>query len=396
MDDKKRLSFVHLYKFIAAILIALFLHYNDHFIPSLGDDIKNNFLDNDFLGMLCTCSFCLVEFFFIFSGMLFMKVFVPRITSNEYDLKKFLKNRIIRIMPYLFVTTCIMFLLEIISVELTEDVWSGVGSIDVTELILNIVLFGNGAANRVSLNGPVWYLSVLMICYILGYFLAKIYYKYKNELVFLIPIFVGLVVYLNSGAFRGLLNYNVSRGLVSFFIGILLYYYMKKYDNINKKYKTYIKIILSAIVISIFIILAFGAYEDYLGNMIIIGNFLLFPSIIYISYNSKILNKICDNKFIKFLGDLSFDIYILNFIILCSTFLIIKKLDINDDILNKKWLLIWFIIVLEHLVICVVANFIRKKIRSSIKKEIEKKKKENISINTNCNEKTIEEEQQKV
>ena len=67
--DNKRLSFMNLYKFIGAFLIAVFLHYHDHFIFPSGR-LKNYFFLNDTTAFLSIYSYCFVELFFIFSGIL--------------------------------------------------------------------------------------------------------------------------------------------------------------------------------------------------------------------------------------------------------------------------------------------------------------------------------------
>ena len=70
-------NFFELLRFIAAILIACFLHFHDHFIPLL--KIPNPFEPYRLLWMFSTQSYVFVELFFIISGILFIHAYYPKI-----------------------------------------------------------------------------------------------------------------------------------------------------------------------------------------------------------------------------------------------------------------------------------------------------------------------------
>lgn len=370
MKKNTRYNFLNIYKFIFAVIIACFLHYNDHFIKVL--NLKNHFEKQNIATFLTKESSALTEFFFIASGILFAIAYIPKIKDKKMNFQEFFINRIKRLLPYVAVTTIIMYILQIICYNLTEATWGGIGTIKFSEVIVNILTLGKGILKVQSLNGPAWYISVLMFCYIIGYFITKQYIKTNNKFVYLIPLIIGLGIYV-SVPFNGeiiFINCTVGRGLITFFEGILIHILLNQYDNINKKQKTILKISSLIIIIVSIIILNNPNNFKFIGDIKLPISFILFPAIIYLSYNSKIIEKISNNKFITYIGNLSFDIYMMNFIILCTTYIIIQKLNITTEQLNNKWKLIWLLLTTANIIIPIHVNLIRRKIKKLFSKTI--------------------------
>lgn len=364
MKKNTRYNFLNIYKFIFAIIIACFLHYNDHFIKPLG--LINHFENHNIATYLTKESGTLTEFFFIASGILFFIAYVPKIKNNKMNFQEFFINRTKRLFPYVAVTSLIMWILQVICYNTTGEPWGSIGTIKFSEVIINILTFGRGIMKTQSLNGPAWYISVLMFCYIIGYFITKLYIKTNNKLVYLIPLIIGLGIHV-SVPFDGeviFINGTVARGLINFFEGILIYIILDKYDNINKKLKTTLKITSLIIIIMSIIVLNNKNNFMYIGDIDLYHSFIIIPALIYLSYNSKIIEKISNNKFTTYIGNLSFDIYMMNFIILCASYLIIKNLNITPEQLENKWKIVWYILTAANIIIPIHINMIRKKIKS--------------------------------
>lgn len=364
MKKNTRYNFLNIYKFIFAIIIACFLHYNDHFIKPLG--IINHFENHNIATYLTKESNALTEFFFIASGILFFIAYVPKIKSKKMNFQEFFINRTKRLLPYVAVTSLIMWILQVTCYNTTGETWGNIGTIRFSEVIINILTFGRGIMKTQSLNGPAWYISVLMACYIIGYFITKLYIKTNNKLIYLIPLIIGLGIHINVPFNEEVIfiNGTVARGLINFFEGILIYIILDKYDNINKKLKTTLKI--SSLIIVIISILVLNDKNNfvYIGDIDIYHSFVILPALIYLSYNSKIVEKISNNKFITYIGNLSFDIYMMNFIIICTSYIIIKNLNITTDQLENKWKLIWCILTAANIIIPIHVSLIRRKIKS--------------------------------
>ena len=222
MEKNNRYNFLNIYKLIFAIIIACFLHYHDHFLMifNLHDNFENHIVSDFFVRH----SSALTEFFFIASGILFFLAYVPKIKEKKMNFQNFFINRTKRLLPYVAVTSIIMWILQIVSTITTKSQW-GIGSINFSEVIINIITFGRGIVKGQTLNGPAWYISVLMFCYIIGYFLTKLYAKSNNKFVYLIPIVIGVAMYINIPFDNNIvfINITVARGLIAFFEGIFLH-----------------------------------------------------------------------------------------------------------------------------------------------------------------------------
>ena len=73
-------AFFGLMKFIGAFCIAVYFHYDGHFIVYLG--IENPFADNPLLWAISRNSLVFVEMYFIISGILFAWAYKDRIIAG--------------------------------------------------------------------------------------------------------------------------------------------------------------------------------------------------------------------------------------------------------------------------------------------------------------------------
>lgn len=73
-------AYFNVLRFIGAICIAIFLHYNDHFLPCLG--IANPFENNAFLWGLSHNSYVFTEMYFIISGILYSYAYMEKIMGG--------------------------------------------------------------------------------------------------------------------------------------------------------------------------------------------------------------------------------------------------------------------------------------------------------------------------
>ena len=216
-QNQNELYFLDILKFFAAISIAVLLHYNDHFLPFLKQE--NPLKNNAILYFLSINSYIFVEMFFIISGMLFVKAYMEKI-QNGLSFFSFFSNRIRRIYPLLIITSLYMYIANYILFEKTNTLWS-CGTLELKELILDIIFAGKSILFMPkTLNGPIWYIGVLMLCYLLAYFITKFFKKYYIYCFLLLVIF-GLFMNFHQNQYV-LFNYDIARGLISFFNGSLL------------------------------------------------------------------------------------------------------------------------------------------------------------------------------
>lgn len=289
MDTKREYSLDALKVF--AITIILFHHYQQ----GTGAVFKYvNFWDGKFY-----CGY-FVELFFIISGYFCIR-YVQKIEMG-LNFKKYLIKKIQRLLPLLALSVCTeAFMLYCYNrhegLELGLDLW---------QIFLNSIGVQIwGLTNTVTINGPTWYLSVLLLCYIIFYLLVywarriKVPYSY----LYIILIFIGIAIetYNVSVPF---LNGSIARGYMAFFTGVLLAQYLEKFNQQKKKIElvSYI-IFLSSLILIIF------KYEIISNGISYLMTFLIFPSLIII-IKSKWFDSIFNHKFIGTLGKITFGVYI--------------------------------------------------------------------------------------
>ena len=382
---KNEFAYFNILRFIGAISIAVFLHYYDHFLLNMDKDLW--FKEYSVAKNLSQYSYVFVEMFFMISGILFSKVYKKRIEEGE-KIDKFIIARYKRIFPLVIISSLFMYIANAIYFKRFKVFYS-CGSLGILELIYDILFAGTIVLGTgiTPLNGPLWYIGPLIICYIIAYVLTKLYIKYKSKLIFLIPVFIGSAIILCNYNFF-ILNKYVARGLIAFFVGMIIFSnsVLNRIKKLNINYKIILKVCCVIIImIGIYstvskhnVLLASSKYNnmtEYPNNMINYYNnlfiyiYLVFIPLFYLLYDVKWINKICDTKFFRYLGNISYSIYILNFPILITMTYILKSNWIKINIQSWKFVGANFAI---HIVIATLSYYL---IECNIKKIFDMKKK---------------------
>ena len=354
-------NFFDLLRFIAAIMIACFLHFHDHFIPTL--NIPNPFRPYRLLWMFSTESYIFVELFFIISGILFIHAYYPQIGESAkgiyYSFDKFMLHRAIRIYPVVILTATVMFITEYVLYRTHNPLWRG--NVDLVGLMLNYI-FGGGTVLQIpkAVNGPAWYIGVLMPCYIIAYILTLFHKKFNVYLLWAIPICLGIVfIYQNSHI--PFMTLDFGRGLVAFFEGCI-FEFLRLKVQLSPKCKSYLKVV-SAFVIIISFAYMYNHDHGYklIHNLVLYYDFYIFPALIFLLMHCDWLNKICSSKFIKELGNISYGIYLWNFPIYAFVFMCIKISHTPSDWILLHWKLIWVGILAIHILVGILSYHLYEK-----------------------------------
>ena len=347
----KRIYSLDLLKFFVSIIIIV-LHLQQE--TMVGTSVIN-------LASGKIYTWYIVELFFIISGFLSMSSFgsdekVESTIKNGFPL--YFKHKAIRIYPMavlsiLFTVFCgVLYRIYFGSWlhNIVPSLW---------RIFKTLVLFNGGfLGSDIIYGSTTWYLSVLLLCYCLEYFLIYLCKRLslKIEYFFILMILLGITGYC-CGTNLPLLSYFTSRGYASFFIGCMIY---KAYNNQNlkrKKLLTYSIIVFFICVISW--IINFDLFYDDEICQWGVSTVLLWPSTFIIFLE---LSRWFKSSMWQVLGDMSFEMYLwhMPFITLYLIFCDIFPKNCLPEMLLLS-LFIVFMVIFSFIVFTFVEKPINKK-----------------------------------
>lgn len=308
----------------------------------------------------------LIELFFVLSGYLLASSVVK--IGNTISFKDFFLKKAIRLLPIgavsVIVYECLMFLIITFLPEFPSyfakevNVWGAV-----------VTAFGMQAGwvfDNPFINNPLWYVSVLIWCYILMYFVTYVANKMKVSPIYFYMgiIFLGFAI-ITYDFKLPFLNSYMARGYVSFFPGLLFGMFRKNH-----------KITAKGVIASIILILGFVymtiSHFGYIArgyNYIFI--FFIATSFITV-FDSEFLRKICNLKIIAFFSNISYGLIVWHVPVFLIIFIVKYVLNLAIDYSNPLVMLSFTGIVL---VWCILAYYaIEKNINNYLSKKMINKK----------------------
>ncbi len=362
---ENKLAFMNIMKFIAALVIATVYHYTEHFASYTG--APNYFAaHSSLLGYLSINGHIFVELFFLFSGILFYLAYAEKISAGDLKFGAFIKRRVQRIYPVMIITIFVVFFEQLILYAAKGVTWSFSATIAFRDLVMDCILGGQGVLGRTpTLNGPVWYVGVLMECYIIAFAIQKLAAKEKLYFLYALPIVAGAYINLSGIVDKPFFNTTVSRGLISFFIGVLLSIYFKEvYDKAGTTHKVMVKIAAAVIILFAVWIARAELWPLMFTDVNCFLATLVYPAVAVLCYDFTLFNRLCDTKPIRYLGSISFGIYLWNFPVLCFVFMLII-FGVIPNITDWRMVIIVFVL---HILAGVLSyEFLEKKINALLR-----------------------------
>lgn len=276
----------------------------------------------------------LVELFFVLSGM-FVYKYIDKV-DVVYTFKTFYISKAVRLLPLLSLSVIVEALIYLYNNYLGNNI-----EIGLWQIIVNALGIQNGWMIKVnSINGPTWYVSILMLCYLVFYVLTFWAKKFKISAyyLYLLPIIIGLGISA-YGIDLPFLTNNNARGYIAFFTGIFL---SKFYD----KYKIYKKQIIgvSSCVIVLFVSSFLLCPELTYNGLSYLLTFLVYPAIILI-FRLCISRFLCKCEWLGILGAISFNVYIWHEPLTALRNLIILQCGLDIDLTTFSSMIIFTLIV---------------------------------------------------
>lgn len=333
---------------IKVIATGLIICY--HFQQVLGVSFdKVNFYNGQF-------SFgYLVELFFIISGICAF----PWIEKIEtvWNFKSFYSKRMLRLLPLTAISVVVASLESVVYYYVKKTWWFDQPFSMSGALFACLGIQTGWASNNPMINNPIWYISVLLLCYAIMYFVTWLakrievspYYFYMG----LILVGIGIRSYEINLPF---LNTYSARGYMSFFAGIL---YMKIANHLDLK-KWWIQIAAAIVFLGQVGLI----YKGMTWNMGLDVVFILWPSLLILFHSRWVKRIIQENIWSKW-AEISFSVYIWHCILLIG-YLFMPREDAGW--LYSGWGLFFTIVILQ--VVGILSNqFIEKPLYNFLKRE---------------------------
>lgn len=262
----------------------------------------------------------IVGLFFLISGMMFYLVYYKKIKDSKLTCSSFFAKRLLKMAPLIIFSVIFMYITYHIlrstnCPTLTQEM--GLDDFLRSIFLLDLSCFewvGSKFANLKSINQPMWYITVLLICYGIACFITRVSRNKKNGYwFFAIPIVAGLSLY-TLWYFQIILPYaeRLFRGFTYFFLGIFVMMFLEKFKSFDNKTKIITRASCGAFILIFTSIQIFTTCLDHLlwDRLDLIICLVWFPALFILCYDVKWLNKPLSNKFVATLAPISFSIYV--------------------------------------------------------------------------------------
>lgn len=186
--------------------------------------------------------------FFMASGLLVAFTYKERVTNQTITFSQYIIRRILKLCPMYLLTNFAMILYLYF-----EDVSQ---IFNIKKLLTTALILPSGWFSQdTPYNQPLWFVSVLMICYILYYAVGKLSHRFSAVYMLLCVILVFWGMILEVKAWDIPFHYRIcGEGYMNFFLGVILAEMIMN-PKINRKYVltfNFISLGLIAVVIFLF------------------------------------------------------------------------------------------------------------------------------------------------
>lgn len=290
---------------LAALAVAVFSHYQ-HFG---GDHARYPFAATSWGVWLYGNAWFLVDFFFLLSGMVLTLRYLAPLGRGEVSSRSFFLLRLSRLYPLHLATLLVCAAVEwrLLAKKLPTLIY---GNADLYHFFLNATYLQAGWFDYGwSYNGPSWSVSVEICAYAL-FFVFATRDAGKGYVARAVGgVLLGLAIARSSWSLP-FLNQNVSRGLVGFFLGSLLWLGLDALRRSGRGPAAG----YGALVAFAGIVLVSEAvgYKEFVGITPLPHALVIFPLIVVACLEVPLLCRVLSARPLRFLGDISYSVYMVH------------------------------------------------------------------------------------
>lgn len=341
MNSKEKILALDSLRGFGACIIAFFWHYH-HFVP-------HSYPLASLFQVFYDYGWYMVEVFFLISGFVMAYSYKEKILSETINFKSYIIKRMKHIYPLMLITLLFVTLEEYIHIRLTGRLFA-YGDFDVSHFLLNLFCVQCGwFCSEFSFNVPAWCISVELLLYIVFFITVFCFRKHQklNLLAYCFIVFAGIITYIMKWDYP-ILNFPMARGIISFFIGCILY---ELYDLFPSK-RVHIAYIFLTEMVMLLVITKIKGY-GYWSDMELGFTIFCAPAIVWISINLGWIRKVLEWKPFVWWGSCSLSVYLWHFPVQCL-FSIVNALI--DEKLNYSLVSVFGAYILTVICISIISK----------------------------------------
>lgn len=333
---------------IAALGIAVFTHYF-LYVPE-----RNYPFYNSLTYWFWNYASYFVDLFFVISGFIMVYVYRNKIKNAQTGFVPFVKKRLIRFYPLMVFALFCVLILQIIHTRMTGVFFADKEIYDnsVLSFLFNLLCLQGTTLTASSFNAPSWYLSIVLIMYMLFYAATYAAGRYNMENA----AYMGLMI---LGIVIAVKNYETvflnCRGLTGFFAGCLTCTVCEKMSETEDYRK---KRIVTGLVFAVFIGTAVisAVYGHRIlapdPQVVLIYEMVFWPCLVFLAVHLSWFRRFLENPLFLFLGKISFSMYLIHY----PSMILLENMNLffswNLDYASRKACLLYAAVMMAVSVLC--------------------------------------------
>lgn len=342
----KRNGFIDIAKFVMSIGIML-----GHYQYIMAEEFESVHIDRLLLRIANKSLTEIVCVFFVISGFFAYNGFKKLHAAGVSEMGPFLKKKINRLYPLMILSIIYFCLADIAYAIVHGHFWAG-RSVNAQNIIFACLGITKWVCDDKSINGPIWYVSVLMLCFVIFCLVStlniRVEYKY---MIFGLLIILGLISQLHNEITFPLIAEKVGRGYMCFFTGVITSSLFEKKPEIASMRN----VVICALLFVLLCVFGYKTGNSVIGETIIVTALYLSPMMIAFSIQ-KPIKRVFNNKLSSWLGAVSYGIFLLHIpTYVMASLLFGNSLDYNS------WLVICIIIAVVVGLSGILSMFIDKR-----------------------------------
>ncbi len=249
-----------------------------------------------------------VDFFFVLSGVVLTYRYLEPISNSELDAREFFVLRLSRLYPLHLLTLlfCAAVQWTCLALNRPEIIYN---RSDLYHLFLNLAYLHSGGFEDVfTYNGPSWSVAVEVIAYLAFFLFAS--KKRTTYIAASLCTVVASVAVIRMSLTFPILNFEVGRGLIGFFVGSLLFLAMRHFKSTGQMRKVAWSGFVAMLVL--FGVTFAVGYQNFIGDSTLPLLLVIFPLVILSGLEIDALAWVLSLRPLTFLGDLSYAIYLVH------------------------------------------------------------------------------------